>query len=173
LADADAVLAAWLRSTSRDRVAGSLASWAEWFADIHSTHLSFPALMYSRPAGTLSWPKAAIIAMDAAALVEAVAPNWTPYQARMLLTSGSVCLKRLAAQIGIVLPAATVSLQGREERSFNDTVGLIVGAGLLEERDRPETWADFQRLRSQYAPYAAAIDFRLMHDIDQAGEWQA
>jgi hypothetical protein len=173
LADADVALAAWLKSTSRDRVAGNLAMWADWFADIHSTHLSVPALLYSRPAGTLSWPKAAIVAMDAAALVEAVAPNRTPYQARMLLTSGSSCVKRLAAQIGIVLPAATVSLQGREERTFNDTVRLIVSAGLSEERDRHETWASFQRLRSEYAPYAAAIDYRLMHDIDQVRDWDA
>jgi hypothetical protein len=168
-ADADTVIAACLES-SRERVDSGLSWWAGWLSDIHTSHLRYPALLYCRPSGTLSWPAAAIIMLDTAAAIEAVAPQWTPEQARSLLRSGSSCVKRLARRLGVTVPRTAVSLQGREDRPFNETVRLVVSAGLHEERGRHETWTSFQRLRSEYAPFAAAIDFRLMHDIDRAGD---
>jgi hypothetical protein len=168
LADADCLMLSCLKSTSPDRLDAKFAEWGAWLADIQYTHLSHPALLYARPAGRYSWPRAAITVMDIAALVEAVAPNWTPQQTRMLLKTGSTCLGRLAAQVGIVLPPAPVSLQGREERMFNDSVRYAIGAGLSEERDRQETWLAFQKIRAGYAPYASALTFHLMYDIDRS-----
>ena len=86
---------------------------------------------------------------------------------RWLLRAGSSCVRRLAEQIGVTPPAVPVSLQGREERGFDDSVGLVLDAGLAEERDRQEAWSAFQELRGRYAPYAAAIDFRLGQGLDR------
>jgi len=165
LADADRKLGICLESTPRDKVDDRFAHWAAWLADVRSSHLTYPALLYARPAGTLPWPSAVIITMDVAAVVEAVAPNWAPGRTRLLIEHGSACVQRIARQAGIILPATTVSLQGREEFVFEDTVKLAVSAGLFEERDRSETWSDFQRIRGRYAPYAMAINHRLRYEV--------
>ncbi|MFJ6676169.1 hypothetical protein ACIQMJ_34140 [Actinosynnema sp. NPDC091369] len=167
LADADRKLGICLESTPREKVDDRFAHWAEWLADVRGAHLSYPALLYARPAGTLSWPSAVIIAMDVAAVVQAVAPTWAPGRTSLLIEHGSACVQRMAEQVGITLPATTVSLQGREEFIFNDTVRLAVHAGLFEERDRSETWNDFQRIRGRYAPYAMAVNHRLMYEVHE------
>lgn len=167
LADADRKLGICLESTPREKVDDRFAQWAEWLADVRGAHLSYPALLYARSAGTLPWPSAVIIAMDVAAVVQAVAPGWAPGRARLLIEHGSACVQRIAAQVGIAPPVTTVSLQGREEFIFNDTVRLAVHAGLFEERDRSETWDDFQRIRGRYAPYAMAVNHWLMYEVHE------
>jgi hypothetical protein len=169
----DHLLTICLRTTPRDRIDDHFREWAAWFNDVHATHLSFPALMFARPAGTLSWPSAAIVALDVAALIKAVAPNWAPGQTGHLLESGSTCVQRLADRLGITLPATALSFQGREELVFTESVRVVTDAGLDEERDRTETWADFQRIRSRYAPYATAISYHLRYEdgaITSSGE---
>lgn len=160
----DHLLTVCLHGTPRDQIDHRFQEWASWFADLRMTHLSFPALMFARPSGRLSWPSAAIVAMDVAALIKAVAPTWAPGQTRYMLESGSTCVQHLTGWLGITLPVAPLSFQGREELIFNESVRVVTDAGLDEERDRTETWADFQRIRSRYAPYATAISYRLMYD---------
>lgn len=159
--DADTLIACYLRSGSRESLDTYFAKWAGWLADVHLSHVSFPGLIYHRSANKLTWPNAAMTVMDAAALVEAVAPRWAPLHARVLLEIGSSCLQGLARQLGIVLPPVTISLQGREERGFFDTMQLAVNSGLPAERNIDNAWADFQRTRVRYAPYAVLIESRL------------
>lgn len=164
--DAEAVLAECVRSGSRDHLDDMFAEWAAWLADVGATHVAYPALAFQRPAGELCWLKAAVIVMDAAALTEAVAPGWAPPNTRTVLDTGTRCLQRVAAQLGVRVHPAPVSLQGREERSFTDTMGLAVKAGLPTDRDERGAEAAFQHLRRRYAPYSTGIAARIFYEID-------
>jgi hypothetical protein len=159
--DADKLLADHLRAGSRDSLDTYFAQWADWLADIYESHAGNPALVFHRSAGRLCWAKAALIVMDAAALVEAVAPRWAPLHTKVLLDIGSSCLQHLARRLDIVLPTLTVSLHGREEREFAETMRLATDSGLPAERDLNHSRAEFQEIRLRYAPYAVLISARL------------
>ena len=78
-------------------------------------------------------------------------------QTRVLLAAGPDCIQRLAGQLGIRLAVPVVSLHGREERAFSDTVRCAVAAGLPVERDGEKSWLAFQDSCTRYAPHADAI----------------
>lgn len=160
--DADTLVANYLSAGSRDSLDNYFARWAGWLADIQNSHVSYPGLVYHPSIGPVSWSKAAMIVMDVAAVVEAVAPRWAPVHTKALLDVGSDCLQCLAQRIGIVLPALTVSFHGREERAFVDTVQLACDAGLPIERDAEKAWTAFQGIRVRYAPYAVQIGSKLL-----------
>lgn len=164
--DADQLLADHLRGGSRDNLDLLFRSWLDWVADVHATHVGYPVLVYYRSACRLAWVEAAVIVMDAAALVTTLAPKWAPPHARVLLDGGSACIRDLAERAGVRLPVGTntVSLHGREERAFGDTVLMAVRAGLPEERNRSQAWDIFQAERTRYAPYAAQLGARLQYD---------
>jgi hypothetical protein len=166
-ADIDTVLAMCIGSTSRARIDHRFEEWAAWFADVQYTHLSYPVLLYSRPAGDTSWTRAAVIALDSAALVESMAPGWAPHQTRVLLACGVSCLTKLCAAAGIATPATGPSHQGREENTFGDAVRYAMNAGLVPEREHEQMWSAFQELRGGYAPRSTAICHVLGYDIDR------
>ncbi|MFC0547803.1 hypothetical protein [Kutzneria chonburiensis] len=157
LLDAEVVLADRLRGGTRSDLGTAFEHWADWLADIRSSHASCPALLYLRPAGEMCWVEAAVIVLDAAALTEAVAPMWAPPSVRVVLAAGSDCIQRLAWQLDIRLAVPTVSLHGREERAFSDSVRCAVSAGLPAERDTDKSWRAFQDSRTRYAAHADAI----------------
>jgi hypothetical protein len=161
--DAEAVLADYLRTGSRDGLNGMFAEWAGWFADLRCTHVAYPALIFARPASVLCWIRAAMIVLDAAALTQAAAPGWAPPHTRPLVAGGIRCLQHLTARVGVALPRVAVSLQGREECGFTDTLLLALGAGLPAERDERQTWSAFQDLRIRYAPHATALAAHLLY----------
>ncbi len=167
--DADALTVERLRTGSRVEFDDYLAEWADWLADINDSHARFPGLVYLRSSGDLSWSRAALIVMDVAALVEALAPSWAPANARALLDSGSACVQRLTEQLGIVVPAVTVSLQGRENRAFATTMQLVIDSGFEVENDLDRATATFQRARIQYAPHIDLIGARLMACNENTG----
>jgi hypothetical protein len=158
--DSDALVANYLHAGSRESLDNCFAQWSAWLTDVHVSHVSYPGLVYHRSTGGLDWPKAAIAVMDAAALVEAVAPRWAPLHTQVLLEVGSHCLQCLAKQMGIRLPYMKISLQGREEREFGDTMNLAVNSGLPAERNIDQAWMAFQEIRVRYAPYAVQIGTR-------------
>jgi hypothetical protein len=162
--DAEKVLAGYLRTTSSDHLDTVFTGWADWMADVQGTHLSYPALPYYRAAGELSWTGAAVIVLDCAALTQACTPGWAPTGTSSLLTVGSRCLQRIATQLSIKLPEVAASHQGRETCPFHGTVARIRQAGLPVERDEDMAQAAFQRLRIQYAPFANAIQERLLYE---------
>jgi hypothetical protein len=161
--EAERVLAEHLRLGSRDHLDQLFAQWTEWLADIRATHTGYPALTIYRPATELCWLDAAVLILDAAALTEAVAAEWAPPSTRSVLEAGAECLPTLATQLGVRLPRPVVSLQGREERSFAQTVQVAVNAGLPQERDHRAAWSEFQNWRTRYAPYAVAMSARLCY----------
>ncbi|GAB7044708.1 hypothetical protein [Catenuloplanes niger] len=161
--DPDRLAASCAHPAAGPRTDRLLAEWTDWLTDLQSSHLNCPALIYSASRGTLTWPRAAVAVLDAAALLRAVAPSHSPPQIPVLLAAGTRCLQEIAWKAGLVAGGAAVSLEYREERSFSDSVRLVVGAGVPEEQDRQDTWAAFQRMRSAYAPYATALEFRFLH----------
>ncbi|MCK2220650.1 hypothetical protein MF672_043635 [Actinomadura sp. ATCC 31491] len=172
--DAETLLAVYLKTGSRDHLDTLFTEWTGWMTEVEHSHLAHPALTFRRPAGDLDWLKAAVIVMDVAALTEALAPSWAPAHTRALLATGTRCMRRLAAGLCITLPPIPVSLQGREERNFSDTLLMAGEAGLPAERDPLEAWCVFQDLRTRYAPLAYAMEARLRYDRaeerDEAGE---
>lgn len=169
--DAEALLADYVRAGSRDRLDHLFAEWAGWLSDVWCTHVGYPALTIARPANQLCWIRAAVIALDAAGLTLAVAPDWAPPYTRSVIQTGSHCLQHLAKQVGVTPAVGPVSLHGREEYSFSDTVRLVTDAGLPKQRDEQKAWDAFQKLRVHYAPYAAGIAAHLLYsDIDVTPE---
>ncbi len=164
--DADALLAAYLRTGSRDHLDTLFAEWTGWMTEVESTHIAHPTLTFRRPAGDLDWLKAAVIVLDVAALTEALAPSWAPAHTRALLDTGTRCMQRLAAELCIRLPPVPVSLQGREESNFSDTLRVAHDAGLPAECDAQAAWVVFQHRRIGYAPHAYAIEARLHYELD-------
>lgn len=164
--DAEVVLADYLRTGSRDHLDSMFGEWSAWFADVQTTHLSYPAMAYLRPYGRLCWAKAALIVLDCAAITEAAAPDWAPPNTRPLLAIGSYCLPCLAMQLGEDESRSPVSYHGRETRPFSATYRLAVEAGLPAERGAEEAEMAFQGIRVKYAPYVIAIsEVLLYHDV--------
>jgi hypothetical protein len=164
--DAEALLADYLRTGSREQLDGMFAQWSAWLADIRATHVSYPSLLFYRPASQFVWLRAAVVVLDAAALVQAVAPNWAPPHTRALLHTGTCCLHESAVRLGLHVPKSVVSLHGREEHAFTDTVRVAVSAGLPPERTGQDAWWAFQAERTRYAPHISAISARLMYDFE-------
>jgi hypothetical protein len=52
-------------------------------------------------------------------------------------------------------------LHGREERSFNVTLALLIVSGVRLQRDSPTAQQVFQEWRRGYAPYIATLTDRL------------
>jgi len=152
-----------LSGGSRERADYRFKQWAEWLIDLDDGHAEQPMLIFCGPSGAMSWTRAAVVVLDAAALIDAVAPSWTPPSARCLLHSGTVCIRRAAEAANLVAPSTQVSLQENEEMLFNDSVRRLVSAGVPLEYDVPESWVRFQTSRARYAHHASAIDFRLMY----------
>jgi len=164
-ADAERILATYVRPDSRE-LDSLFAKWTDWLADTRRTHISYPVLVYLRPGNELGWLQAAVIVMDTAALVEAAAPSWAEPYARALLDTGVSCFERLCSDLGIVLAAhPAVSLQGREQVAFEDTMRLATSAGLPAERSYVDAWQVFQKWRTRYAPCAFAITSKLLYKV--------
>lgn len=163
--DAERILAAYVRYDSQDRLDALFGDWTGWLADIRSSHVNYPALVYLRPASSLCWLQAAVIMLDTAALLEAIAPSrQTPYT-KPLLDTGIRCLERLSGDLDVARSSTAVSLQGREQFGFDDTTRVTSDAGLVAERSSQDAWRSFQALRTRYAPLSTAIASLLLHNM--------
>lgn len=161
--DAEWLIAAYASTGARHELDTWFGEWAGWFADVRASHTAQPALVHFRSAGTLCWLEAAIIVLDTAALLEAVAPEWAPPNARVVLEAGEDTFCGLADDLGVMPPRPVVSLHGREQRGFAETLRLVTDAGLPMERDQQSAWVVVQAERTRYAPHIAAVATRLGH----------
>lgn len=162
--DAERLLIPYLRSGMTAALDDQFAQWARWLGDVRATHHAYPALMFCRSSPPLNWLTAAVIMLDAAAAIDALAPSWAPPHTRTLLCTGMRCMQSLLHQSGISHPAAIASFEGREEVEFHATMRKLVTAGLPEERDEAHASMAFQKWRIQYSPYATAIAIYLLYD---------
>jgi hypothetical protein len=163
--DAEMVIANHVRSGFPGHLDQLMAEWASWLAEIRFTHTAYPVLVYYRAAARICWLRSAVIMLDTAALVDALAPNWAPPNTRALLRTGIDCLQTVAGQVGVRPRPSMTSLQGREDVAFSDTMYVAVAAGLVAERDPDDAREAFQRWRLEYAPYAAAISENLAYEV--------
>jgi hypothetical protein len=163
--DAERILAAYVRAESRVGLSALFGEWHAWLSDIRYTHAGYPSLTYYRPSTELNWLEATVIVLDAAALVEAMAPSWALPNTRVLLDAGVRCLERLGSNLGIMPARSEISLHGREQFGFSDTIRLASAAGLPLERSPQDVWRVFQDMRTRYAPYAAAIGSALHYGV--------
>jgi hypothetical protein len=165
--DAETLVRVLMWRNQRDHVDEAMAEWVEWLAELRSAHTTHCALVYCRPSGRRCWLELIVMLLDAAALIEAIAPKWSPPHVRMVLETGVDCLQQMTRGIGVTVHIPGVSLHGREERGFADTMRSVSSASVPVERDGQQAWTAFQDLRTQYAPFATMIAFRLLYDRDK------
>jgi hypothetical protein len=134
--DAETVFAEYARLGCREPLGELFSEWSDWLADVESTHLAYPSLVYYRSSGDMCWTAAVQIVLDCAALALSCTPDWAPPQTGSLLTAGERCLPRVAARLGIVLPRVPVSYQGREMYPFSSSLAKIRGTGLPRSQRR-------------------------------------
>ncbi|QFZ20968.1 hypothetical protein [Saccharothrix syringae] len=160
---AEELLAGFLGTGGREGLDRALSDWSAWLAELHWAHRAWPTLLYTRSSGTRCWLETVVTMLDVAALAEAIAPDWTPPHTAVVLVNGTDCIGRALVATGTAAPRSTISLHGREDRAFDDTVSLLAAAGLPVERDPVDAWTEFQARRTGYAPAASALAVRLLY----------
>lgn len=166
--DAEHLLADYVSADGGTARLGALFTrWADWLADVHSTHLAYPVLTYYRSSGDICWSEAAQIMLDCAALAEACLPDEAPPEAAALIATAERGFPKIARRIGIVMPPITASYQGREGVPFTSTLALIQEAGVPVEKDEEYAQLTFQHLRVRYAPFTNAICERLLYRYNE------
>ncbi|ONI84794.1 hypothetical protein ALI22I_30345 [Saccharothrix sp. ALI-22-I] len=160
---AEELLAGYLDVGGRERLDRVLAVWAAWLVELRRAHRAWPALLYTRPSERRCWLETVVIMLDVAALAESIAPAWAPPHTTAVLVNGTDCITEALASTGAEPPRSTISLHGREDRAFADTVSLLTEAGLRVERDPADAWAEFQSRRTRYAPAASALAVKLLY----------
>lgn len=156
--------------------------WERWFADVQESHTSFPALNYFRsPQPDLSWITAAGAVLDAAALAESAVAGVGSAEARILIRSGYVALRRVADVFGLSYnadpaPDDPIALTRQE---FDEALDAMAAAGIELIDDRDRAWADFAGWRVNYestlldlgdllmAPYASWTADRSSVDLHE------
>jgi hypothetical protein len=142
-------------------LAGFWASWERLAADLAESHASYPVLVRFRsPEPLSSWVVALLAVLDAAAMQAAVSPEAVPVQVRLTLRMGFLCLRRLAANVGVDVnpdPRPDEPLQLTFE-AFQEGYQRLVRVGYPVERTAQEAWPHFRgwRVNYEHAAYALA-----------------
>ncbi len=134
--------------------------WERWAADVTETHTSYPVLVRLRSAdGYASWLISLLAICDSAALLDSVAPSLTPFEARLALRMGYLCLRALAEQRYISFPADPKPTEPlvltREE--FELGYQRLAQVQFPIDRDADTAWAHFQGWRINYEAAAYGL----------------
>lgn len=150
--------------TLSDDLPAFYSTWERWAADVAESHTNYPLLLRFRsPAALASWLVGLLAVMDSAALYLALAPARAPFQARLCLRMGFVCLRSIAKTIGIRVdedprPDEPLALS-REE--FLAGVARITAVGFPVERSAEDAWPDFAGWRVNYESAAYSLAYAL------------
>ncbi|WP_322750457.1 MULTISPECIES: hypothetical protein [unclassified Frankia] len=155
--DAEDVIVAHMHGGTPDSLDRMMSTWQLWIADLRFSHTSYPELLTLPSSPDLSWLDATLVILDVAALMDALSPGTKPPPTRPLLVAGCAFVQAMAKDLQVSAVRSTPSLYGREERSFRTTIARLADAGIHAERDYRTARATFQRWRSRYAPYTAAL----------------
>ena len=157
-------------------VDGLWARWEQWFADVHLSHTSQPALVWFRsPQPEQHWVVAAGAVLDAAALYVACVDHgavrggetFTVHTdgrsaqrvrapaAELCIRAGHLCLVDVAQGVGLDLPVGTgedrpdtaVAVTRAE---FDDAWARMASAGIPVVEDRDAAWEEWTGLRVEY-----------------------
>lgn len=134
--------------------------WQQWFAEVEESHTSMPALAFFRsPQPEHSWVTAAGAVLDGAALVVSTVDGERDPEAQLLVRSGYVSLRRLAAYFNIPFdsdprPDDPISVS-REE--YDRECERMAGNGVPLRPDRDQAWRDFAGWRVNYDTVLLAL----------------
>ena len=127
--------------------------WERWFVDVEESHTSQASLVFFRsPTPRRSWITAAGCVLDTAAIVKSSVDLRPPPRADILIRSGFLCLRRIAAFYGIRYdpdpePTDPISVTRRE---FDLVCVELQAAGVPLKDDRDQAWRDFAGWRVNY-----------------------
>jgi hypothetical protein len=139
-------------------------SWERWAAEVAETHSTYPILLRFRsPDPYTSWLVSLLCVMDAAALHLALAPSDAPVEARLCLRMGFVCLRQIAATVGLQFdpdprPDDDIMLTFDE---FVEAENHLREVGFPIEVDLEHAWLEFRGWRVNYESIAIQLARRI------------
>ncbi|WP_131749523.1 hypothetical protein [Frankia sp. Cppng1_Ct_nod] len=155
--DAEKIIVSYVRDGTHDSLDRLLSTWQLWITDLRFSHQSYPELLTLPSLPDLSWLDATLIVLDVAALIDSLTPGIEPPPTRPLLAAGCAFVQEMAKDLQVTTVRTTLSLHGREERSFWTTIARLADSGISSERDYLAAKTTFHRWRSRYAPYVTAL----------------
>jgi hypothetical protein len=157
--DGASVLAAHPLPGDAKELAQLFGTWELACAQIAESHVSYPWLIVFRsPRIENSWVVSMLAILDAAALVDSIAPSAAPREAHYVLTAGSMAFRNLAR---ILLPRPKVAEEHHRSISRADYAAAIAPmlAEVAPERSIDEGYAAFEETRSRYIEPALEIGY--------------
>ena len=128
-------------------LAGLFRQWQLWAAEVLDSHLSFPSLAYFRSShDNDSWISSLGAMMDAASLVLTTIEGGPTAWAKMFRWVGGHCIEDITRYFGLEADRYV----GVELEEYREARRRLARAGWTL-RDEEESWAAFQRVRSEYA----------------------
>ena len=128
-------------------------SWQAWAAEVLDSHLAYPMLAYFRSShDNDSWISSLGAVMDAATLVLTTIEDGPKGWAKLSLAVGGHCIEDLVQYFR--LPDEPEI--GLERWEFDEACRRLAAAG-FRLRDGDQAWADFSRVRSEYAGRVNAL----------------
>jgi hypothetical protein len=129
------------------------ADWQAWAAEVLDSHLAYPILAYFRSShDNDSWISSLGAVMDAATLVMTTIEGGPYGWAKLSRAVGGHCLEDLAIYFRLQVEPEV----GLERGEFDEARRRLEQAGFAL-RDAEESWANFARLRSEYAGRVNAL----------------
>jgi hypothetical protein len=129
------------------------ADWQGWAAEVLDSHLAYPILAYFRSShDNDSWISSLGAVMDAATLVMTTLEGGPYGWAKLSRAVGGHCLEDLAIYFRLQVEPEV----GLERSEFDEARLRLEQAGFTL-RDADESWANFARLRSEYAGRVNAL----------------
>ena len=127
--------------------------WQAWAAEVLDSHLAYPVLAYFRSShDNDSWISSLGAVMDAATLVLTTIEDGPKGWAKLSRAVGGHCLEDLVQYFRLPDEPEV----GLERWEFDEACRRLAFAG-FRLRDPDQAWADFSRLRSEYAGRVNAL----------------
>jgi hypothetical protein len=134
--------------------------WERWCADLLSSHISYPALLYFRSQhSNQSWLGALTVMLDVTSLVMTGVDGIHPDQAKLTFAMARHAAVDLAQVVNSQYSAHDVNRLTAEDLARLRTELAWRGVTLNDKADAPERLA---QLREVYEPYLHALSRRLM-----------
>jgi hypothetical protein len=136
-----------------DELPRVFSEWQAWAAEVLDSHLAYPILAYFRSShDNDSWISSLGAVVDAATLVLTTVEGGPKGWAKLSRAIGNHCLEDLVAQFRLEADSEV----GVEREEFDAARRRLERAG-YRLRDADQSWADFARLRSEYAGRVNAL----------------
>ncbi len=144
------VLLAHHRADALDVLLGLFNDWDHWANDVADGHIKYPVLNQFRlPRGKHHWLVSLLAVLDAAGIDQALRPESSPPEARLLLVAGAACADDLTASLRLPPIEDPGVLVDHDE--FAAAVGVLADEGYPIEQPTEQAWKLFVEWRVEYA----------------------